>query len=196
MKKDLELLSRQIEAILFYKGEPVSKSDLNSLLDSSDEETTSAIETLEIRLKVSGLVLIKHNNSYSLSTGAESSEIIEKMIKEDLHRDIGKAGLETLAIIMYLGPVSRAELDNIRGVNSTFILRNLLIRGLINRIVNPNNKRTFLYEATSDLLRHLGLNDIRELPEFETLRLELESKEKLQMEEEKMQKEDEQSIEE
>jgi segregation and condensation protein B len=75
-------------------------------------------------------------------------------------KDLGKAGLETLSIILYQGPISRAEIDYIRGVNSNFILRNLLIRGLIERVENPHDQRSFLYKPTLELISYLGLSKI------------------------------------
>ena len=89
-------------------------------------------------------------------------------------RDLGKAGSETLAVVLYRGPVSRADIDYIRGVNCAFILRNLQVRGLVQRISNPKNARSFLYEATPDLLKHLGVTEITSLPDYQAMRDELE----------------------
>lgn len=182
---DKNTLSKQVEAILFFKGEPVSLSKLAQFCDSTEEKVIEAIEHLKLRLENGGLTLIEHNGSYLLGTGTDSSPIIEKIIKDELHRDLGRAGIETLSIIMYLGPISRSELDSIRGVNSSFIIRNLLIRGLVERIENPNNKRSFQYQVTFDLLSHLGLKSIKELPDYESLREELLIKQKSREEAEK-----------
>ena len=92
--------------------------------------------------------------------------MIEELCKEELSRDLGKAGLETLSIVLYRGPITRSGIDYIRGVNSTFILRNLLIRGLVEKIPNPNDQRSFLYRATFDLLSHLGIPRVEDLPEY------------------------------
>lgn len=182
---DTNKLSKQIEAILFFKGEPVSSSKLIEFCECTEEHFEEAIKILQARLDNSGLALVEHNNSYLLSTGNDSSPIIEKIIKDELHKDLGRAGIETLSIIMYLGPISRSELDNIRGVNSSFIIRNLLIRGLVERIENPNNKRAFQYQITFDLLNHLGLKNIKDLPDYEELREELLTKQKAREEAEK-----------
>jgi segregation and condensation protein B len=87
---------------------------------------------------------------------------------------LGKAGLETLAIILYQGPISRADIDYIRGVNSQFIVRNLLIRGLIERVDNPTDARSFLYKTTLDLLSHLGISKIQDLPEYDQVRRDID----------------------
>ena len=94
--------------------------------------------------------------------------------KEELSRDIGKAGLETLSIIIYRGPISRREIDYIRGVNSTFIIRNLLIRGLVEKVQAEKDQRSFLYKPTLELLSFLGVRNFEELPDYAAVRVELE----------------------
>ncbi|MBI2099909.1 MAG: SMC-Scp complex subunit ScpB, partial [Candidatus Vogelbacteria bacterium] len=80
-----------------------------------------------------------------------------------------------LTIVLYKGPLTRAEIDYIRGVNSSFILRHLSIRGLVERIPNPKDARSFLYRPTFDLFQHLGLSKIEELPEYGELISQLEN---------------------
>jgi segregation and condensation protein B len=109
-----------------------------------------------------------------LGTSKDISSLIETLSKEELVKDLGKAGLETLSIILYQGPISRAEIDYIRGVNSNFILRNLLIRGLVERVENPNDQRSFLYKPTLELISYLGLSKITDLPDYETVRKDIE----------------------
>jgi segregation and condensation protein B len=109
-----------------------------------------------------------------LGTAQELSPLIEQLTKEELSRDLGKAGLETLSIILYQGPISRADIDYIRGVNSQFIVRNLLIRGLIERVDNPKDARSFLYKTTLQLLSHLGVSKIEDLPEYQQVRKDIE----------------------
>ena len=110
-----------------------------------------------------------------LGTAKELSPLIEQITKEELIKDLGKAGLETLSIVLYQGPISRAGIDYIRGVNSQFILRNLLIRGLIERVDNPADSRSFLYKPTLALLSHLGISSIAELPEYEQVKKDIEN---------------------
>ncbi len=163
-------LENHIEAILFFKGEAVSIKRLSEILEVPKEEVEKGLQELDKKLEGRGLVLIRLEDEVSLGTSKESSEIIEKITKEELIRDLGKAGLETLTIILYKGPVTRSEIDYIRGVNSQFILRNLLIRGLIERITNPKDERMYLYKPTFDLLSHLGISKIEDLPEYESLK--------------------------
>ncbi len=173
-------LSQKIEAILFWKAEPVSIKKLSEMVSTtaekiSNDQIANALNELEKSLVGRGITLVRTNDEVMLGTSKDMSEIIEKLTKEELVRDLGKAGLETLSIILYQGPISRAEIDFIRGVNSQFILRNLLIRGLVERIENPDDARVFLYKTTLSLLSHLGISKIEELPEYEKVRTDIES---------------------
>lgn len=167
-------LEKQLEAILFYKGEPIKVKELSAILRADETSVREAAERLRASLSGRGVCLLQKDDAYLLGTAPDLSELIENVRKEELSRDIGKAGLETLSIILYKGPVSRSDVDYIRGVNSSFIIRNLLIRGLVERITNPNDSRSFLYKPTFELLSYLGITRIEELPDLEQVRQELE----------------------
>ena len=96
---------------------------------------------------------------------------------------MGRAGIETLTIIAYRGPVSKKEIEYIRGVNSQYALRNLLLRGLIERNTSPNDERMVVYNVTSDTIRFLGLQNVSELPEYMEMRQQLDVAERLREEE-------------
>jgi segregation and condensation protein B len=162
-----------MEAILFFKAEPVAISGLSRYTQKSELEIKEALRNLEEQLSGRGLQLVWHGETVMLGTRAEAGETIESITKEELNKDLGKAAVETLSIIIYRGPVSRSEIDYIRGVNSTFILRNLMIRGLVERIANPKDARSFLYQPSVDLVSHLGLAKIEDIPEYEDMRAEL-----------------------
>jgi len=168
-------LEKQIEAVLFWKGEPVSIKKLSQILSKTEEEISAALKILEGSLTGRGVSLVWKEDEVALGTSKDTSELIEKLTKEELIRDLGKAGLETLSIIIYQGPISRAEIDYIRGVQSTFILRNLMIRGLVEKITNPKDQRSFLYKPTFELLSYMGLTKIEEMPEFAQAKAEIES---------------------
>lgn len=180
-------LESQIEAILFYKGEPVKIKDLCELTGESRERVEEAIENLKAALEERGVSLVKKDEGVLFTSDPRASGILEQMRQKELNKDIGDAGAETLSIILYKGPVSRPEIDYIRGVNSAFILRNLLIRGLVERISNPQNRKSWLYKSSFDLLSYLGITKVEELPDFEKIQSELESfvNEKSQQEYEK-----------
>lgn len=165
-----EDISKKIEAVLFFKGEPVSKSGLARLLGIKPEELGSGLEHFKESLSERGVKLLENGDLISLGTAPEVSDVMEKLSKEEIEKDLSKASVETLSIILYQGPIGRNDIDFIRGVNSGFILRNLLIRGLIDRSVHPHDKRTFLYTPSTELLSHLGITAVEELPEFMEVR--------------------------
>jgi segregation and condensation protein B len=187
-------IEQQIEAILFWKGEPVKITKLAEYLGIDENATKEGIDKLEQSLTDRGIVLIRKDEEVVLGTAKVASVLIEKLTKEELVRDLGKAGLETLSIIIYKGPVSRAEIDYIRGVQSNFIIRNLSIRGLIERISNPKDQRSFLYRPTFDLLQYLGLSKIEDMPEFQAVKDDLLAFEQSQEEEKKIEENVEQSL--
>ncbi len=166
-------LSKLIEAILFWKGEPISIKKLSEITKKSISDINEAITVLENSLSERGVTLLKKDDEVMLGTKGEASSLIESLIKEELQKDLGKAGLETLSTILYLGPATRSEIDYIRGVNSSFIIRNLLIRGLVERSENVPNKRGYAYSPTFDLLSYLGITKVEDLPEYKELQQEL-----------------------
>ena len=174
----MDLIST-IEALLFFRGEPTSIKRLADITEETEESVLEAIENLSLSLSERGIVLLKKDREVMLGTNPKLGPIIERLVKEDLHKDLGKAGLETLSIILYLSPVPRSRIDYIRGVSSTFIIRNLLVRGLVERVENPLDRRGFLYRPTFELLSYLGIEKIEDLPEYQTAREELISREKI-----------------
>lgn len=168
-------LEQHIEALLFYRGEPVSIVALQKTFEVDEATIVAALNALGQSLASRGIRLMELNGDVELRTAPESAEIIRNIRKEELSKDLGKAGMETLSIILYQGPLSRADIDYIRGVNSSFILRNLLIRNLIDRVPNPKDERSFLYRGTVDLLAFMGVSRIEELPDYEKVRAELKA---------------------
>lgn len=160
-------LESQIEAILFFKNEPVSISELAKLLNAGEKEIKDSVGILQDLNKNRGIVVVSDGESVSFGTHPALSAFIERLQKEEFSREIGRAGLETLAIILYKGPISRREIDNIRGVNSGFILRTLLIRGLIERAEGVSGERSYSYKATLKLLEYLGIARCEDLPEYQ-----------------------------
>lgn len=168
--------SKELEAVLFYKNEPVALKTLASLLGTDREGIREGLAELETALRDRGVCLIYKDDSVMLSTSGAVSDLIERVAREELSRELGKAALETLAIIVYRGPVTRADIDYIRGVNSTFIVRSLLIRGLVERVENPQDKRSFRYRPTFELLRHMGVTRLEDMPDYVAIREEIEQK--------------------
>jgi len=159
-------LESKIEAILFYKNEPLTHKELSKILEVDVDTVRNALNNLKKSYENKGIVLIETSDSVALGTHPELSSMFEKMQKEELSKEFGRAGLETLSIILYKGPVARREIDHIRGVNSGFIVRNLLIRGLIERTESGMGERSFSYRPTLALLKHLGVTSVKDLPEY------------------------------
>jgi len=167
-------LENKIEAILFYSSEPVKVSFLSKTLEVPESNINDALKVLEETLQSRGIRLLSHLNEVSLMTAPEFSPLIEQMVKEERERDLGKASMETLAIVAYKGPVSKKEIEYIRGVNSQYALRSLLLRGLVEKKGVEGDERMVGYTVTADTLRHLGLSSIEELPEYGSLKQEIE----------------------
>jgi segregation and condensation protein B len=181
-------LEQKIEAILFFKGEPMSRKKLVEFLGVGQIEVNEALEKLKENLKSRGIVLQEKENPAStregeptrggditLGTAPELSDLIEKLQKEELNKELSKASLETLSIILYKNGVSRSLIDYIRGVNSSFTLRALSIRGLIEKSLDPEDNRRYIYKPTFELLSFMGVKSVQELPDYELVNSSIES---------------------
>jgi len=167
-------LESKIEGLLFYKGEDVEVKKLAELLRVSIEEVEDALKKLEQSLVGRGLVLVRKNDSVVLGITSELSSLIESIRKDEITKELTKSSLETLSIVLYKNGVSRSEIDYIRGVNSSFILRNLLVRGLIEKIIDPKDSRRFLYRPTFDTLSFMGITSIDQLPNYNEVLAQLQ----------------------
>lgn len=170
-------LIQKIEAVLFYLAEPVGVDFLAKTMEVSKKEIILGIDELQLILKDRGMRIVHHDDEVTLVTAPEFSETIEKIIKEERERELGRAGIETLSIVAYKGPVSKKEIEYIRGVNSQWALRSLLLRGLVEKKGSKNDERVVMYSITGEAIRYLGLSKISELPEYEETRKQLEVKE-------------------
>lgn len=160
-----------IESLLFTNGEPLVISRISKLIGVSETEVYAALGILGERYldPLSGLMLVRHGKSVEIATRAENAGPIEELIRTDREENLGKATLEVLAIVAYRGPVTRAKIDAIRGVNCSFALRTLLLRGLIDRHPNPLDNREYEYAPSFRLLELLGIGSLSELPGYAEL---------------------------
>ncbi len=159
-------LESKIEAILFWKGEPILKKRLGEILKADEAEVNSGLEKLKDNLKERGVVLLENDGKLTLGTSPQLSDLIENLQKEELNKALSKASLETLSIVLYRNGVSRTEIDYIRGVNSSFTLRALSVRGLVERIPDPKDSRRFIYKPSFELLSFMGVKSVKELPDY------------------------------
>lgn len=161
-----------LEALLFVSGEALTRKKIISLLSLNENEYPSLIEALAKRYAgdtSSGLMIIQDKEHVELATKPEHSHVLESFTKSFLQESLSRAALEVLAIIAYRAPLSRSAIEAIRGVNCSFTLRNLLLRGLIEREENPEDTREYLYTPSLALLEKLGLPSKEALPDFVTL---------------------------
>lgn len=164
---------KALEALLFVSGEPVTAKEAVRVLGCGKKEFEAAASALALSLENRGIRLLRHEDALTLSTAPDVSEIVEKLTRERLEGDLSRSSLETLVIILWKGKVSRSGIDYIRGVNSIFALRTLLVRGLVEREQDTKDARVFLYKPTIDLLKYMGLASLNDLPELDMLRKEM-----------------------
>ncbi len=159
-------ITKYIEALLFVAGEPVAKSELAELLQVEPAQINEATIELKNILQEHGLTITETDSHIQLVTSPVVADLLKQFLKEEL-KPLSKAAAETLAIIAYRGPVSRYDIDVLRGVDSRTIVRQLLRRGIIKQSTTKGN--TVLYDISEDFLLHLGLEHKATLPQFETL---------------------------
>lgn len=161
-----------LESLLFISGEPLSFGRLAKILGASENDIAAYIRTLSEKYAADGecgFQLIVKDKSVELVTKPENAPFIEVLTKSALQENLSKAALEVLAIIAYRTPITRVEIESIRGVNCSFTLRNLLLRDLIERQGNPEDARGYVYLPTFRFLESLGLRSIEGLPDYEAL---------------------------
>src|SRR5258708_7667459 len=167
-EKDLNQKLAALEALLFIHGEPLSFKKIEAVLQLEKGEGEKLIEEMKKRLEESsrGLQIVSDREKVQLATKPEFNKILEEFVKEELTEDLTPASLESLAIVAYLGPISRAKIEYLRGVNSIVILRSLMMRGLVERFPDPEHPSGYLYRTTFDLMKHLGIAEKEHLPEY------------------------------
>ncbi len=161
-------LKAKLEALLFVLAEPVSAKKLSQILDLGEPDIRDALSGLgeDFKNEGRGLWLTEINGEFQLTTKPKFGNLLQEVMKAELTEDLTPSSLETLTIVAYLGPVSRAMVEYIRGVNSSFIMRSLLLRDLIQRM-EEKKANAFLYDVSLDFLKHLGLSSKKELPDYE-----------------------------
>ncbi len=164
-------LKQKVEALLFVAGRPVALADLAKFVQSDEAGIKTTLAELERDYQSSerGVQLFQNAGEAQLVSHGETRTVTEPFLKEDIEGNLSRAALETLSIIAYRQPITRPEIDFIRGVNSTIMLRNLLMRGLVDRKRSSKDARMFEYVISFDLLKMLGISKIQDLPEFASL---------------------------
>lgn len=168
---DQNKLKSVLESILFVSGEPVAISKLSKIIGVNAPEIKLAIQELSESYSENGrgLMLLSVGEDVQMASSNENSEFVEKLVKNELEGPLSSAALEVLSIIAYRGPISKPEIEAIRGVNCAYTLRNLSVRGLIDRENNPKDSRGYVYSVSFDFLKKLGIEMVQNLPDYDKL---------------------------
>jgi segregation and condensation protein B len=170
MARDDELIEEPevialLESMLFVASGPVSLQRLARTLEVSPEVVRGLLRALEGEYAGRGLRLQWSGNEVQLTTAPEAAGVVEHFLGLEASSRLSQAALEVLAIVAYMQPATRPEIDDIRGVNSDAALRTLLSRGLLEEVGRRETPgRPILYGTTPDFLQHFGLSSLQELP--------------------------------
>ncbi len=170
-------LKNKIEAILFLTSEKVFISDLAKNLRATSEECLIELKKIEINYveNDSALRLVFKKNQVQLVTNPKLSLFLKTYFKKEKSEQLSLAMLEVLSIIAYKGPISKAQIEYIRGVNCSLILRKLAIKGFVEKKEQIENSRIFLYETSLQFLKKMGILRLEDLPSYDKLTKELMS---------------------
>lgn len=164
-------LDAQIEAILFAAAKPFTMKRLAEVTSASPQDVKEALVRLAERFQqvAGGIMLQQNGTEVELVTRPETAEVVKQVVRADSQGELTRAALEALTILAYRGPLTRPELEQIRGVQSSMILRNLMMRGLIEEKEDTRLGQP-IYAITFEFLNHLGLSSVDQLPEYQSLR--------------------------
>ncbi len=162
-------LQSKIESLLFIAQRPLSTKKISGFLQVTEKNVLEALSILQVEYQKDrrGIVLVSHQDHYELVSSPAHASLVRDYTKEEFVGDLTRAGLETVTVISYRGPVTKVEIEQIRGVNCTVVLRNLLLRGYIESSDGGESEKT--YTVSIDFIRHLGIQKITELPDYQTL---------------------------
>jgi len=162
-------MKSKIESLLFVSTRPLSDKKIAELIGDKLDEVKKRLEELfeEYKSRDGGIVLLKNGNEYEFASAPSNAEIVGTFLKEETEGELTRPQLETLSVIAYRGPITKPELEQIRGVNCSLILRNLLIRGLVEEESEKIGEQK--YKISFEFLKFLGAKSVEELPDFQKL---------------------------
>lgn len=165
-------LKSQLESLLFVAEKPVSVKELATVVGCMVGEVQLALAEIEEEYKSRGIRLVRKGEYFSFVSAPENAKAVSTLLNEELRHDLSQAALETLAVITYKQPITRIEIEEIRGVNSDTIVRSLMIRGLITEVGRKEAiGRPILYGTTMEFIQYFGLDAEESLPKIEELQL-------------------------
>lgn len=158
MKLDTNKLKSIIESLLFVAEKPISTKEIADVTGVMVSEIQKYLKEIKDDFQEKGIRLIQKDEYFSFVTAPENAKEVSSLLNEELRHDLSQAALETLAIIAYKQPITRSEIEDLRGVNSDSIVRNLLIRGLIDEVGRKETVgKPILYGTTMEFIQFLGL---------------------------------------
>jgi segregation and condensation protein B len=157
-------LKHAIESLLFVSNKPLSLKRHADVLGEKKEDIREAVEGLvaDYDARDGGLIVLRNGEEFQIATDPEHGELVKAFLKDEAFGELTRPSLEALTIVAYRGPLTKPELEQIRGVNCSLILRNLMIRGLVTQEGES-------FRITMDFLRHLGITSVEDLPDYGTL---------------------------
>ncbi len=168
-----------LESLLFAWGEPLNINEISRILNISVHNVTTVLNEMTEQFREDtdrGLIIQKFGNSYQITTKKDNYEFIQSLLQTTINKSLSTAAMETLSIIAYKQPVTKVEIELIRGVKCSNVVKGLLDKGLIKEVGKLDKPgRPTLYATTDEFLRHFGLNSIEELP---SLKIEPEEEKK------------------
>ncbi|HAL62360.1 MAG TPA: SMC-Scp complex subunit ScpB [Chloroflexi bacterium] len=165
---ELEEAKEAIEALLFVAGEPVTLEQLMRTLEVERELVEGALRSLVQEYEGRGLRIQRERDEAQMVTAPECADYVERFLGLQFSGKLSTAALETLAIVAYRQPITRAQVEEIRGVNCEGVLRNLVARGLVEELGRLDRAgRPIIYGTTFEFLQYFGLSDLTELPQVE-----------------------------
>ncbi len=175
------MTTMKLEAILFATAKHISANRLQKHFKVSEEDLLKLIEEIKTKYNNdnSGIHLLEQEGKFLFVTNSEAASDAEAFLKKQATGPLTRASLETLTVIAYRGPITRPEIEQIRGINCGVILRNLLIRGYIDE-AQDMEKLQHAYSVSMKFIQKLGLKDISELPEYEDFKTNVEIDELLE----------------
>lgn len=156
-----------LESILLVAEKPVAARELSTCSGAMLSEVQKILAELIEEYNNRGIKIIRKGDYYSLVTDPENAEAVGRFLNEELRHDLSDAALESLSIITYKQPVTRMEIEEIRGVATDQILRNLMIRGLVSEVGRKESPgRPILYGTSMEFLQYFGFKNEGEIPKF------------------------------
>lgn len=165
---------KQILALLYGTQKPLSLKALCELLEKTQEEVLTLIDKAKNSLMDGAFVILEQEGQYMLGTHPDSAHVMEKLFTNESESELSRAAAETLAIVLYYPSPTKADIEYIRGVNATYSLRSLMMRGLISQ-VQKSGVRGGVYIPTIEVLQHYGAASVEELPNYKETREKIEN---------------------